>query len=44
MDDMLRARKDRAVIVELKQRLHQKISMKKLRNAGHILGMQIDQD
>ena len=44
VDNMLIARKDRISIVELKERLHEKFSMKELGNARHILGMRIEQD
>ena len=44
VDDMLIAGKDRAAIVELKQRLHENISMKELGDARHIVGMRIERD
>ena len=39
VDDMLIVGKDRAAIVELKRKLHEKFSMQELRDARHILGM-----
>ena len=42
VDDMLIAGKDRVAIAELKEKLHEKISMKELGNARHILGVRIE--
>ena len=44
VDDMLIVGNDRAVIRELKERLHENVSMKELGNARHILGMQIEEN
>ena len=44
VDDMLIAGKNRALIEELKQRLHEKFSIKGLGDAPHILGMRIERD
>ena len=43
-DDMLIVGKDRAVIVELKQKLHKTFSIKELENAWHMLGMRIEKN
>ena len=44
VDDMLIAGNDRAAIAELKEKLHEKFSMKELGDARHILGMRIERN
>ena len=42
VDDMLKAGKDRAMILEMKEKIHENFSMKELENARHILRLRIE--
>ena len=44
VDDTVITGKDRAEITELKEKLHEKYSMKELENVRYIFGMRIEQN
>mgnify|MGYP002774983721 FL=1 len=41
---MLKAGKDRAMILEMKEKIHENLSMKELENARHILRLRIERN